>query len=262
MLTISYQGWIQVRLATDPDPFDEPRGISGYVRTLPGEPDFDRIIRLHRPVAPRTHTPPTGVFVNSVVVAGQTLPNHPFIGAEVDWRGGPKFEGRNGIIAEDVLEPVLPFIQRLSGHDWHLERGIGAHYQHPFRELWGEGAGYTAGQLSDILGTEPPTFLQQRINSLLAEAKIGRDDVTAEGIRRRLAFLSTPGVEGYFRWGMRWRYTLESTADMNGLAAYLPTSPDVDRPWIATFQIGAWDPDALGAYLSGTLQVPLIGPNL
>ena len=31
-------GWFQCRLATDPDPYDEPRGVSGYVHAYLGEP--------------------------------------------------------------------------------------------------------------------------------------------------------------------------------------------------------------------------------
>src|SRR5688500_5259039 len=37
---LTFRGWFQARLPTDPDPFDEPRGISGYAWALPGEPDL------------------------------------------------------------------------------------------------------------------------------------------------------------------------------------------------------------------------------
>lgn len=261
MLTISFQGWIQVRLATDPDPFDEPRGISGYVRTLPGEPDFDRIIRLHHPVAPRPHTPPTGVFVSTVAVNGQPQAGHVWIGAPVEWLHGPKFEGRNGIIAEDVLEPVLPFVMRVTAAGWHLERGVGAQHQHPFKELWGEGAGYSPDELSAILGATPAAFLQQRVVALQSDLTAVPDAIAAEGIRRRLAFLSRPDTGDFFRWGMRWRYSLESTASVSVPAAPLTPVPDASTPWITTFQIGAWDPDALGAYLRGMIVIPLVGAN-
>ena len=43
MLVIEFNGWFQCRLATDPDPYDEPRGVSGYVHAYAGEPDLDRL---------------------------------------------------------------------------------------------------------------------------------------------------------------------------------------------------------------------------
>ena len=49
MLRLRFGGWFQCRLATDPDPADEPRGVSGSIKALPGEPDLDRIIRLQPP---------------------------------------------------------------------------------------------------------------------------------------------------------------------------------------------------------------------
>jgi hypothetical protein len=31
---LKFGGWFQCRLATDPDPCDEPRGVSGYVHAV------------------------------------------------------------------------------------------------------------------------------------------------------------------------------------------------------------------------------------
>jgi hypothetical protein len=45
MLKLLFEGYYQMRMATDPDPPDDPRGLSGYTFALPGEPDFDR--KLH-----------------------------------------------------------------------------------------------------------------------------------------------------------------------------------------------------------------------
>jgi len=42
MLRLLFEGYYQMRMATDPDPPDDPRGLSGYTFALPGEPDFDR----------------------------------------------------------------------------------------------------------------------------------------------------------------------------------------------------------------------------
>src|SRR5512133_460655 len=53
MLSLHFAGWFQCRLATDPDPADEPRGVSGFTFAYPGEPDLDRVIRFARPEAQR-----------------------------------------------------------------------------------------------------------------------------------------------------------------------------------------------------------------
>ena len=43
MLKLLFEGYYQMRMSTDPDPPDDPRGLSGYTFALPGEPDFDRV---------------------------------------------------------------------------------------------------------------------------------------------------------------------------------------------------------------------------
>jgi len=70
VIVCSFAGWIQIRLATNPDPPDEPRGISGYTFALPGEPALDRLLRTSDPVAPRSHGPLIGVAVRAVTVDG------------------------------------------------------------------------------------------------------------------------------------------------------------------------------------------------
>ncbi len=41
-LVVRFRGWCTIRLPTDPDPSDEPRGASGYTFAFSGEPDLDR----------------------------------------------------------------------------------------------------------------------------------------------------------------------------------------------------------------------------
>lgn len=45
-LTINFEGYWQCRQATDPDPSDDPRGVSGYTYAVGAESDLDLIIRL------------------------------------------------------------------------------------------------------------------------------------------------------------------------------------------------------------------------
>ena len=47
-LKILFEGYWQCRQATDPDPTDDPRGVSGYTYAFGDEGDLDLIIRLQR----------------------------------------------------------------------------------------------------------------------------------------------------------------------------------------------------------------------
>ena len=90
---LKFTGWFQCRLATDPDPTDEPRGVSGYVRAVAGEPDLDRILRLQPPVVQRSYCPQVGVRVSAVFGDSRYLTTeHPLIGTLVEFLDDPKFE--------------------------------------------------------------------------------------------------------------------------------------------------------------------------
>lgn len=45
-MSVDFSGWYQVRLATGGDPYNDPRGVSGWQFALAGEPDMDRVLRF------------------------------------------------------------------------------------------------------------------------------------------------------------------------------------------------------------------------
>ena len=45
-LSLDFDGWYQVRLATGGDPYNDPRGLSGWIFAYAGEPDLDGRLRL------------------------------------------------------------------------------------------------------------------------------------------------------------------------------------------------------------------------
>ena len=136
MLTLKYQGWFQCRLATDPDPSDEKRGVSGYMKSLPREPDFDRIIRFHNPIIQRSHTPKVGVNVTKVYLKNEPIENHSLIGANINLENNPKFYGFNGIVADDGIEPIVPFNLSISTQNIRLSRSLEDKLpEFPFNEL-------------------------------------------------------------------------------------------------------------------------------
>ncbi len=93
MLVIAYEGWFQCRMASDPDPTNDPRGISGPTIAVAGEPDFDRVIRLQDPICPRyPHETDIGVDARAVGYVDPSsppgtpptdIPGHPLVGAKV-----------------------------------------------------------------------------------------------------------------------------------------------------------------------------------
>ncbi|HEX6041581.1 hypothetical protein, partial [Longimicrobium sp.] len=61
LLELEFGGYFMARLATDPDPTGEERGISGYTMALVSEPPLDQTIRLQLdpdgPLRVRDHNP-------------------------------------------------------------------------------------------------------------------------------------------------------------------------------------------------------------
>ena len=64
-LRLDFEGWCQCRLATDPDLYDHPRGLSGWTFAVGSEPNRDRIIQLQAPVAPCSFGPTIGLTVRT-----------------------------------------------------------------------------------------------------------------------------------------------------------------------------------------------------
>lgn len=121
MLTINFEGYFQMRMATDPDPSDELRGLSGYTFALPGEPDFDRVLHFQPDepgVVQRVYGPPgaigpqIGVTVSSAY-EGKT-PRPDLEGAQVLFPNAELVERNGVLIREDffVIDPLRVQIRK------------------------------------------------------------------------------------------------------------------------------------------------------
>jgi hypothetical protein len=155
-LELQFQGWFMCRIATDPDPTHEKRGMSGYTMALAGEDPLDQVIRLQEddyvrrnlreparqvlrpplvpPDVPPGHEPPAiGVFVTGVTLNGEDYRRaQELLGARVHLLGGqrvmptgqdvfrgPIFESRNNIVgSDDTMSFVInPFHLRIERSD-------------------------------------------------------------------------------------------------------------------------------------------------
>jgi hypothetical protein len=120
LLEIQFQGYFMCRIATDPDPTNEQRGVSGYTLALVGEDPLDQVIRtqiddpkfLERNLRPPTHEMgiTIGVGVNDVLFDGQPYfgpARDALVGARLYLEGtnppfpGPTYDSRNNIVGSD-----------------------------------------------------------------------------------------------------------------------------------------------------------------
>ena len=134
-LDINFEGYFMCRLATDPDPTNEERGMSGYTMALTMEDPLDQVIRLQvdPPWLERNARPPLldlhikiGVKVRSVLFEGVPYEGaRDVLGAKIYLDGvdfplpGPTFESRNSTVgSDDTFAFVLnPFNLRIQQDD-------------------------------------------------------------------------------------------------------------------------------------------------
>jgi hypothetical protein len=278
MLILDFEGWFQCRLPTDPDPTDEPRGVSGFTFALPGEPDLDRVIRFHDPVAPRSWAPAVGVFVRAVAVAGQRVAAHPLLGARVDLLGAPRFESRNYVLRDSAQGAIVPFHLRIGPGDGGgvIEREdllfppdptLPLHQVPPaFHERRGSLIPMTMDRIkiADATGiVDAIAYRRARKARLEAELAGTADAVARAGLGKRIAELGIerPDALQVATLGLYndYRFDINGPAcvtDPDGRLARAHGAIDESQDWPIAFWMGGWDSDALCGYVRGMLSIP------
>jgi hypothetical protein len=269
MIELRFSGWFSCRLATDPDPYDETRGVSGYVHAYVGEPDLDRIIHFQPAAFARPLGPTVGVALDQVLRDGQPVTDHPLLGARVDLLGSPKFEGRNGVVADDGLEPVYPFELEIAKDDFRLIRSIApTDPDYPYPEYLAGGVEPAPDEVREATGI--PSLIpvwRQRQESLQADVA-SLPEPQRTGTRERLAFLDSQlrasggGAARFFLARLRYDYLLASQASLTDPAGWLPEAHgNSDRGWPVRFWLGGWDADVLCGYARGTVSIDTAPPG-
>jgi len=278
-LVVGFEGWIVLRLATDPDPSDELRGVSGYSFAFAGEPDLDRVLYLQPPAywTPRSGSPPLGVTVHSAVrTDGEACP--ALVGAVVDLLDSPVLENRQWTIALPGYEPIVPFHLQVSCPALTIRRDIPLDPKNPDLPVWEVSPAVIAVQAADGMQYEPQTIgnatgiwdslqaVTDRLAMLQSERAKETDPIKQTALDGRIAELEIAVATPTDRRVMA-RYFVERFAfPMLGPAATIAGDEqtavggqlDPTNGWSIAFWLGAWDPDLLCSYMQGALEIPFV----
>lgn len=290
--TLHFRGYIQLRMATDPDPTDELRGLSGYTFALPGEPDFDRILHwqpnepgvFERDFGNDPFQPRVGVHVHEAYLGGERRPEMEGSGIALVDSSLVELNGllvRNDYFAidpvqlrvtrgdhvllerVDLLDPKRPHLQLRQAGSPELLRRQPKRW-HANSEVVARATGLPSAANEDLIANR-----QQR-RAALIELRERTIDVEA---RAALSTRIDELADLHKWWALseyqnnvppidRRAYTLALQADgwqvdINGPVAANLLGADPSRSWPMSFWLGGWDADALCLYVSGVLRVPL-----
>jgi hypothetical protein len=271
VLVCRFAGWLQVRLATNPDPPDEPRGISGYTFALPGEPDLDRLLRTRDPVAPRSHGPSIGIAVRGVSVDGIDVTGHPLVGAALELHGQPMFQSVNDVVMAQGIEALEPFDLSLTQGEFRFRRRDYLDPDRPELTVYTAPPALLAARrtASFALGTQlmqeatggsdPVAFRAARLATLQADLLVTKDPYLHAGLTRRISELEIDDPSDHRTVSMTFiesrTYQLNGPIDLMDPAGWL-TGLDRFTTNPIAISMGSWDADALSAYVVGTIAFP------
>ncbi len=269
MLVLSFSGWASCRLATDPDPFDDPRGTMSSFQQLAfaGEPDLDRVIRFQKPPFVRAHTFEVGVTVKSATVDGADAPTHPLVGAAVELLDNAVLEGRNGAIADDVAEPIWPFRVQLSAGGSAVSRAVSpSDPSYPYASTIPTNLPLPSGEPVQSTGIKDLAVVwRERVQKLEADLAQA-DDMTKPGIEERLALLranlARPGggyAASFANRSMQWSVALETPLNRGdgAVAALFGARRPDGAPWQFSLWFCRYDTDGQMFFALGSIDIPL-----
>jgi len=297
MLILNFEGYFQMRMATDPDPTDDKRGVSGYTFALAGEPDLDAKIHF-QPDEPgvwqrelgASGGPRVGVKVTSATRHGSAAPE--LVGTRVAFVDAQILE-HNGILVRNDYFIIHPFRVRLlaaDGDDVLLERVDWLNPDDPdMPENDATATMLTRRQakkftgnsqaVADATGLESPANvalianrLERRRSLMALQATKTDDPIAFAALESRIEQLAI--VERWWelsvnrgqnrvidRRAAQLALQLDGwNIDMNGTVAANQLGAVTNYPWNIAFWMGGWDGDALCGYVKGTWTIPLQPP--
>lgn len=287
---LQFKGWAQGRIPTDPDPSNEPRGVSGYTFALPGEPDLDRIIYFQpgKGIVQRSHTPAIGVQVTGGVEfvtqgnGGDTTfvsktpitEGHPLFNARVNLLNDSVFDSRNSTIIYNGFGVMNPFILSIEGKGLSINRRFYPDPTKPQNDL----EKYSIDTLTPfmlnmvvmdsvemILNTgvlDRSAFRNERLALLRNDlailvgkkTKSKKELIEIAALEKRISELemNDPSNRRTRQIGTQVliNYPLNAENAKLGNRTIKPTAD-----WPTMIWMGGWDADSLGFYIYGTVQI-------
>jgi len=293
MLILDFEGYFQMRMATDPDPTDELRGVSGYTFAFCGEPDLDHLLHF-QPDEPGVWErdfgpgggPKVGVVVTSAKRDGKDVPD--LVGGRIAFVDGMVVE-HNGLLVRndyfiinpfrvtlttgktlqldrvDYLNPSNPDMPENEADSTMLQRRQATTFQSNSEEV---------AQATGLPNAANVTLIQNRLNrkasleALLASTPkknaVKRAELESRiyelGIVEQWWNLSqgTSGNRPIDRRAAQLALQLSGwNIDMNGAIAENRLGADERYPWNISFWMGGWDGDAMCGYVRGEWTIPL-----
>lgn len=289
---LQFKGWAQGRIPTDPDPSNEPRGVSGYTFALPGEPDLDRIIYFQPKdgVVPRSHCPKIGVQVTGgyefvtrgkggdVTFVSKTpiVEGHPLFNANVDLLNNSVFDSRNSTIIYNGFGVMNPFLLSIDGKGISINRRFYPDPKNPQNDL----EKYSINELNTYMLN---TVFMDSIEMILNTGVLNRTAFRNERLqllRKDLEALQVKEPQSKKVLieiaALQKRISeLEQNDPQNRRTNQIGTQVLINYPlnaetakfnrskitpsanWPTMIWLGGWDADSLGFYVYGTVQITL-----
>jgi hypothetical protein len=296
-LTLDFDGYFMCRVATDPDPSDDPYGTSGYTMALSNEPVLDQVIRLQPDpsLAPLRSNPlehiQVGVSVRNVSFDGSPDPARTEIlrGARVELMGNPKFISTNNAVGSDdnmafLIEPFHLSIQhKLQIDDKPVSIAIDAvDYLDPcqkdktaaqianpalyaYRLSSQASASIDAHRAIEVF--DEYGYFRDRRYWLKERIEKTTDEQERQACRSRLYQIETWGDRMSNKLGFRSIWAHETNGEQRfhiqspGMAnSILNGQAILDQPWYVKYWFGGWDGDLLIGFMVGSLNIPFV-PN-
>ena len=281
-MEIQFEGWWQCRFATDPDPSDDPRGVSGPTFTTAGEPVFDRIIRFQSPVAPRwPFTDTVGVTVRAVAVHGDPRLGSALVGQPVDLRGDPQFHQRNLVLVEQPFQVIIdPFDLQVGAPDsvllrrralWDVTRpDLGVEDVFLDEALLAPRMNTVAVQspvVAEATGIlDYAGYRRQRLADLVERRGNATDPLERAALDRRITALDDDAIltgvrlagEQFLGMQVTYDFALDGTPEVLDPADALGGTAGTSQTWGLSMWWGGYDVDTLCGYVRGTLSVPFV----
>ena len=297
-LELTFGGCFSCRLATDPDPTRETRGVSGYTYALEGEPDLDAIIKLQEDQLcdgerrRANHNPfhKVGVTVTEAKLSNGDDASM-LVGAKVCLLNEPRYVMRNQIVSdgvERIAPPIIPFNLRIEGDGVVLQRADPLDLEDPHKPVWKMSPGSYERRLpnyfhpSDVamnaIGVDSDSgaraYFLKRKEWLQMELIREQDPIQQANLETRLFAIesfsnsdpdpsASPGlIESRLTLQALWHHSIRGAHIIaEGLAPLGGSVPCGDGPedyWHIRYWHGGWDGDLMRGWMAGTLKVPFV----